>query len=88
MTQAISPRFGYNHGSYTKDCLGAKKELLWFTNVVSSFVTFATIMLDAQNVAPDSWNLHGVPKGPLIKVVDFAYVIRKNSENAINLSKK
>jgi hypothetical protein len=36
----------------------------------------------------NSWDPHGVPKGPLIKIVVHVYVICKNSENAINLSKK
>jgi hypothetical protein len=50
-------------------------------------------MLHAQNVAPllrgcriDSWDPHRVPKGPLIKVVVFVYVICKYSENGIKLS--
>jgi hypothetical protein len=37
----------------------------------------------------DSWDPHGgIPKELLIKIVVFVYVICKNSENAIILSKK
>jgi hypothetical protein len=36
----------------------------------------------------DSWDPHGVPKDLLIKVVVLVYVICRNSENLINVSKK